>query len=162
MLFKLIFLHLRSTKLRFSFPSWKLRRTINQSIPEKGIAFPDTAFYQERATPPAVRLDDGASSAEPNTHTHTQKISKSLFVMLQRWNGQAWAVTLNHPWVRSLLREELEMTRTRSSVSRPCCCWNVIANAHLASVASAEQSKLHSTPPAPKPPAALCCDSVCQ
>lgn len=75
-----------------------------------------------------------AHMRKSNTHMHKhKKMFKGLFVMLERWNGQAWAVTLDHPWLCSPL------TRTwGSSISRPRCRPNVTANAHLASVASAK------------------------
>lgn len=148
MLFKLLFLHLRSTKLRFSFLLWKLCRTINQfSLYQKRDYIP-----QWCSVPPGVdhaphaRRLDGWCIISRATHTHTGKISESLFVLLQRWTGQAWAVTLEHPWLHSFLRVELEMTRT-SAAECPghAAVENVIANVHLASVASAKQSKTHST-----------------
>ena len=121
----------------------------NKSVyTRKGITFPnDAALHQEWTTPPHARRLDGWSSAEPHKHTRSKgKISESLFVLLQRWTGQAWAVTLEHPWLHSFLRVELGMTRT-SAAECPghAAVENVIANAHLASVASAKQSKTHST-----------------
>lgn len=136
----------------------------NKSVcTRKGNTLPDAAFHQERATPSCYEIGCRCIVSWA-THTCTnkknKKISKSLFVMLQRWNGQAWAVTLDPPWLRSLL------TRTwGSSVSRHRCCPNVRANAHLASVASAKRSLAGSQPQprsVPKPPAAFSCESVCR
>lgn len=116
-LFELLFLHLRSTKRRFCFPLWKPRWTINQSIPEKGILSPMQRSTRSELRPPAMRLAVGASSAEPHTHAQIKikKICKSLFVMLQRWNGQAWAVTLDPPWLRSLLTQTWGPTAVQMS-----------------------------------------------
>ena len=107
------------------------------------------------------------------THTHEKNTFKGLFLTFQRWNGQAWAVTLNHPWVRSLVASRAWDTPDVRQCLSSCCCSNVKANAHLASVVSAKESKLHSlfcltchlTSSEPwsilKPPAAFSGDFVC-
>lgn len=104
---------------------------------KKEMTLSETMFYRRELPHPSARCENRWQCIF-SLAAHTKDIFQRFSAMLQRWNGQAWPVTLNQPWMHSPARGALS-----GNISLPRFSWDVKANAHLASVASTQHELPH-------------------